>query len=120
LSAFYHKFKYTNFREYGYEESRKPFHGICNTFDFPFVYILAGRGAAGDENCRIIASKAWVDYNGGKKLSRGDIVQLFGVVAAGRLGAGRFVAFGDDAVFQNRFLDDSNRRLATNLARWLK
>ena len=75
------------------------------------------------ENSRIIAStspKGWVDFNGDKKLSRGDIVQVFGVVAAGRLGAGRFVVFGDDAVFQNRFLDGSNRQLAINLARWLR
>jgi len=75
------------------------------------------------ENSRIIAStspKGWVDFNGDKKLSRGDIVQVFGVVAAGKVGAGRFVVFGDDAVFQNKFLDDSNRQLAINLARWLK
>jgi len=75
------------------------------------------------ENSRIIAStspKAWVDFNGDKRLSKGDIVQAFGVVAAGKLGAGRFVVFGDDAIFQNKFLDDSNRQLAINLARWLK
>ena len=75
------------------------------------------------ENSQLIAStspKAWVDFNGDKRLSNGDIVQVFGVVAAGRVGAGRFVVFGDDAVFQNRFLDDSNRQLAINLARWLK
>jgi hypothetical protein len=75
------------------------------------------------ENSRIIAStspKAWVDFNGDKILSKGDIVQEFGVVVAGKLGAGRFVVFGDDAVFQNKFLDDSNRQLAINLARWLR
>jgi uncharacterized protein DUF4350 len=75
------------------------------------------------ENSRIIAStspNAWVDFNGDKRLSKGDIVQAFGVVIAGTLGAGRFVVFGDDAIFQNKFLDDSNGRLAINLARWLK
>jgi len=75
------------------------------------------------ENSRIIAStspKAWVDFNGDKILSKGDIVQAFGVVVAGRLGAGRFVVFGDDAIFQNKFLDDSNRQLAINLVRWFK
>ena len=72
---------------------------------------------------RIVAStspKAWVDLNGDKKLSDGDVVQSFGVVAVGEVGAGRFVVFGDDAVFQNRFLDESNRQLAKNLSRWLK
>jgi hypothetical protein len=42
------------------------------------------------------------------------------VVVTGELGAGRFIIFGDDAVFQNRFLDRQNRQLAKNLARWLK
>jgi hypothetical protein len=75
------------------------------------------------ENSRIIAStspKAWVDFNGDGTLSKGDIVQTFGVVVAGKLGAGRFVVFGDDAIFQNKFLDESNRKLAINLARWLR
>jgi hypothetical protein len=72
---------------------------------------------------RIVAStspKGWVDLNGDKKLSKGDVVQAFGVVIVGEFGAGRFVVFGDDAIFQNRFLDESNRQLASNLARWLK
>lgn len=74
-------------------------------------------------SARIIAStspKGWVDLNGDKKLSKGDVVQAFGVVAAGEFGAGRFVVFGDDAIFQNKFLDESNRQLAINLARWFK
>jgi len=66
------------------------------------------------------SSKSWVDLNGDKKLSKGDVVQSFGVVAVGEFGAGRFVVFGDDAIFQNRFLDESNRQLAINLDRWLK
>ncbi len=74
-------------------------------------------------SARIIAStspKAWVDLNGDKKLSNGDVVQSFGVVVTGEFGAGRFVVFGDDAIFQNKFLDESNRKLAMNLAKWLK
>lgn len=74
-------------------------------------------------SARIIAStspKGWVDINGDKMLSKGDVVQPFGVVVEGTSGAGRFVVFGDDAIFQNRFLDDSNRQLARNLARWLQ
>lgn len=72
---------------------------------------------------RIIAStspKAWVDMNGDGKLSDGDIIDSFGLVVAGESGAGRFIVFGDDAIFQNKFLDKSNRLLARNLAGWLK
>jgi hypothetical protein len=74
-------------------------------------------------SAKIIAStspKGWVDLNGDGKLSRGDVVQSFGVVVSGAAGAGRFVIFGDDAIFQNKFLDEQNRQLAINLARWLK
>jgi len=46
-------------------------------------------------------------------------MQAFGVVVAGQAGAGRFVVFSDDAIFQNRFLGDNNRILAANLGRWL-
>lgn len=42
------------------------------------------------------------------------------MVVAGSYGKGRFAVFGDDAIFQNRFLDADNRKLAANLARWLK
>ena len=74
-------------------------------------------------SARIIAStspRGWIDLNGDKMLSKGDVVQAFGVVVEGTHGAGRFVVFGDDAIFQNKFLDESNRQLATNLARWFK
>lgn len=74
-------------------------------------------------SARIIAStspKGWVDLDGDSKLSAGDVVQAFGVVVAGESGVGKFVVFGDDAIFQNRFLDESNRQLTKNLARWLK
>jgi len=74
-------------------------------------------------SARVIAStspKGWVDLNGDKKLSTGDVVQAFGVVVDGARGAGRFVVFGDDAIFQNKFLDQQNLRLAHNLASWLK
>ncbi|OHB33759.1 MAG: hypothetical protein A2X84_03105 [Desulfuromonadaceae bacterium GWC2_58_13] len=75
-----------------------------------------------DERSRPIATtgpKAWVDLNGDGTFSSGDVMQSYGVVVAGKTGAGRFVVFGDDAIFQNRFLGDNNRILATNLARWL-
>lgn len=62
---------------------------------------------------------AWVDLNGDKILSKGDVSQVFSVAVAGSLGGGSFVVFGDDAIFQNRHLDENNSRLAANLAGWL-
>lgn len=62
---------------------------------------------------------AWIDLNGDGALSKGDPVGSFGVVAVGTLGAGNFVVFGDDAIFQNRFLDENNKKLAVNLGHWL-
>ncbi|AJE02715.1 DUF4350 domain-containing protein [Geobacter pickeringii] len=62
---------------------------------------------------------AWVDLNGDGKLSAGDATGSFTVVAEGSVGAGRILIFGDDAIFQNKFLDPDNGRLARNLARWL-
>lgn len=74
----------------------------------PAVEITARTGAHG-----------WVDLNHDGRLSAGDAVQPFGVVVAGTLGRGRFAVFGDDALFQNRYLQGSNRALAVNLGRWL-
>ena len=61
----------------------------------------------------------WVDLNRDGQLSVGDAVQPFAVAVAGTCGLGRFAVFGDDALFQNRYLEGSNRALAHNLARWL-
>jgi len=41
------------------------------------------------------------------------------VAVAGRSGKGRFVVFGDDAIFQNKFLTGDNLVLGRNLASWL-
>jgi len=74
-------------------------------------------------SARIIAStspRGWIDLDGDGKLSKGDVIQSFGLVVQGGQGAGRFLVFGDDAIFQNKFLDESNRKLAINLVRWLK
>ena len=62
---------------------------------------------------------AWVDLNGDKVLSKGDVSQVFTVAVSGTLGIGSFDLFGDDAIFQNRHLDENNRRLAANLAGWM-
>lgn len=75
------------------------------------------------KNAEIIAqtsAQAWVDLNKDNKLGKGDAIQSFGVVIAGRAGKGSFVVFGDDAMFQNKFLVEGNARLAKNLAAWLR
>jgi hypothetical protein len=62
---------------------------------------------------------AWVDLDGNKVLSKGDVVGAFAVAVSGTLGAGSFVVFGDDALFQNRYLDENNSKLAANLSTWM-
>ena len=61
---------------------------------------------------------AWVDLNGNKILNEKDARQSFALIVAGRLGLGQFAVFGDDAIFQNRFLKGGNLLLGRNLARW--
>ncbi len=76
-----------------------------------------------DSRATIIAStgdQASVDLGKGPDGKPVRAVQSFGVAVAGNLGAGRYVAFGDDAIFQNRYLDVDNRHLADNLVQWLK
>lgn len=73
-------------------------------------------------NAEVIAhtsDTAWVDLNRDNTLNRGDAVQSFGLVIAGKWGRGDFAVFGDDAIFQNRFLIEGNSLLGKNLARWL-
>jgi hypothetical protein len=61
----------------------------------------------------------WVDLDRNNELSNRDAVQTFGVAVAGELGQGRYVVFGDDALFQNQFLDPENQQLALQAIRWL-
>jgi len=63
--------------------------------------------------------KGWLDADGDRILSKGDLVGSFGVVVVGKRGRGRFVVCADDAIIQNRFLDPDNERLAVNLVRFL-
>lgn len=65
------------------------------------------------------SKESWVDLNNDKVLGTGDAKGPFGIVVSQPLGAGEFVIFGDDAIFQNMFLDENNRKLAANLASWL-
>ena len=75
-----------------------------------------------DNSVRIVAStgpNAWIDMDGDLVQKKGTTAS-FGVVVAGNVGRGGFLVFGDDAVFQNTFLDQNNKALAANLADWLK
>lgn len=75
-----------------------------------------------DDSARIVAStspQAWIDLHR-DKIQTKETTASFGVAAAGDLGNGGFLVFGDDAIFQNKFLDANNKALAVNLAGWLK
>lgn len=65
------------------------------------------------------SAHSWVDLNHDRIFNPGDAMQPFAVLVAGTSGQGRYAVFGDDAIFQNRFLVGSNRQLADNLAHWL-
>ncbi|SNB44867.1 DUF4350 domain-containing protein [Geobacter sp. DSM 9736] len=72
--------------------------------------------------CTVIAEtgdRAWIDLDGSSTLSGGDAVQRFAVAVTGKRGKGEFLVFGDDALFQNKFLDAENALLADRLAAWL-
>jgi hypothetical protein len=62
---------------------------------------------------------AWIDLKRDKVQTKEETAS-FGVVLAGDIGKGGFLVFGDDAVFQNKFLDKNNQALAANLAAWIK
>jgi hypothetical protein len=65
-------------------------------------------------------SNAWVDLNRDGTLNSSDAQQSFGVIIAGISGKGTYVVFGDDAIFQNVFLEKENMVLGKNLVNWLK
>lgn len=71
---------------------------------------------------RILAytsTRSWVDMSGDNRQTPGDVIQAFGVLVGNRIARGELLVFGDDAIFQNRFLNGSNQDLANNLGRWL-
>lgn len=95
---------------------------LVASLDYLSVYgcwALLNSGA-GTSVVAATGDKAWVDLNGDKKLTEKDAMQSFAVVVSGKAGAGKFVVFGDDAMFQNEYLDESNAKLAANLAAWMK
>ncbi len=61
---------------------------------------------------------AFVDENNNGKPDAGEPHGPIGLVAEGHMGKGRYLVFGDDAVFQNAFITGDNLKLAHNLARW--
>ena len=82
-------------------------------------WALAAEGSLG----RIVArsgENSWIDLNKDRRYSEDDAMQSFGIIALGEVGKGNFVIFGDDAIFQNRFLTGTNRQLAANLVQRLK
>jgi hypothetical protein len=73
-------------------------------------------------HARVIAGaspRAWLDTDRDRSRGDGEPSQAYGIVVAGGIGRGEFVVFGDDAIFQNRFLQGGNLALAKNLAGWL-
>lgn len=88
--------------------------------DFSVYGVWALRGTASHTEVLAETSQhGWVDLNHDNQLSSGDAMQRFGVMVAGKIGQGRYVVLGDDALFQNRFLDEANRQLALQLISWL-
>ena len=96
-------------------------HAITNGLQSFNIYGTWGLINAAD-NAKVIASaspSAWIDKNRNNTLDRGDGIYPYGVLVVGTLGKGSFAVFGDDAIFQNKFLVKENLQLAKNLARWL-
>jgi len=62
--------------------------------------------------------RAWIDLHG-QHNSTNNPVSSWAVVVSVEMGSGEVVVFGDDAIFQNRFLEGGNLRLAENLVKWL-
>lgn len=97
-------------------------HGLTKGLDAFDMFGSWALLASGDTTTVVARTgpTAWVDLNQDRELREGDAVESFAVVVAGRVGAGRFVVFGDDAVFQNQFFKGNNEILGQNLAEWMK
>jgi hypothetical protein len=67
----------------------------------------------------VTSSAAWIDLNSNGRLDPSDAQQSFAVAMAGVFGKGKIVVFGDDAIFQNKFLVGDNLSVSRNLAGWL-
>ncbi|WP_224983260.1 DUF4350 domain-containing protein [Geomonas agri] len=74
------------------------------------------------DSAQVIAAtgfQAWIDVDQDQKQSKEETAS-YGLVVLGTMGKGSFLVFGDDAIFQNKFLEGNNKILAANLAAWLK
>ena len=98
-------------------ESHPLFEGISK-FSLHGVWALL-ESRSGVRSIARTSPSAWIDLNGNGLFDKGDARQSFAVAVAGEAGKGRYVVFGDDAIFQNKFLKDENLTLARNLAAWL-
>lgn len=68
----------------------------------------------------ITSKQAWIDMDRDKvRNPSSEPLHAYAVVVAGGLGEGKIAAFGDDAIFQDEFIDGNNMKLAENLAGWL-
>lgn len=94
------------------------------TRGLPFFTVYGAWGLNPERgNAKIIAKtsqKAWVDLNRDGRYGPRDAAQEFGIVVAGSYGKGEFAVFGDDAIFQNRFLKEGNILLGKNLVTWMR
>ncbi|KPK46238.1 MAG: hypothetical protein AMK74_00870 [Nitrospira bacterium SM23_35] len=66
------------------------------------------------------SQNAWIDLNRDGQFNSNDASQSFGVAIAGTYNKGQYVIFGDDAIFQNIFLEKENMALGNNLVKWLR
>lgn len=82
------------------------------------AWALLGRGETVQELART-SERAWLDLDQDGQPGGRDPVRAFPLLVSGRLDRGTFVVFGDDALFQNRYLTEENLQLAKNLAAWL-
>jgi len=62
---------------------------------------------------------AWLDSDLDGVRSQTDLVGAQELVVTEEVGTGAYVVFGDDAIFQNRFLAAFNSEIAQRLALWL-
>jgi hypothetical protein len=99
-------------------ENHPLFQGISK-FSLHGVWALLESSTANVRSIARTSTSAWIDLNGNGTFDQGDAQQAFAVAVAGEAGKGRFVVFGDDAIFQNKFLKEENLTLARNLAAWL-
>lgn len=106
-------------RSFSVTGSEHPLFSAVGSFSIYGGWALLGE----HDGVRAIARtspSAWIDLNRSGRPDDGDITDSFAVAMAGTSGRGRFVVFGDDAIFQNRFLSGGNQLLGRRLAEWLR